>query len=160
MNGLDILIRSMSIASPGTPGGKRFQYGNLWQYHPRSDRHSKIACWSIIFDLLNESTLLLNHVAARKVAIGINRPMRDFARNRAKNLDLVICRLSTSDTTLSQDFADLTQKYVIILSQEERTVLEYLLSHRLISKPRRWRPPSVLQPRERSEKPGPLCGKV
>jgi hypothetical protein len=124
MNGLDILIRSMSIASPGTPGGKRFQYGNLWQYHPRSDRHSKIACWSIIFDLLNESTLLLNHVAARKVAIGINRPMRDFARNRAKNLDLVICRLSTSDTTLSQDFADLTQKYVIILSQEERTVLE------------------------------------
>jgi hypothetical protein len=124
MNGLDMLIRSMSMPTSGSPGGKRFQYGNLWQYHPRSDRHSKIACWSVIFDLLRESSLLRSHVAARKVAVGINHPMRDFAQNRVKNLDLVICRVSASDTGAIRSFADLTRKYVIILSEEERGVLE------------------------------------
>src|SRR3974390_1012424 len=117
MNGLDILIRSMSAPTPGTPGGKRFQFGNLWQYHPRSDRHSKIACWSVIFDLLQESSLFRSHVAARKVAVGINHPMRDFAQNRVKNLDLLICRVYTGAI---RSFADLTRKYVIILSEEER----------------------------------------
>jgi len=114
----------MSVPTPGTPGGKPFQFGNLWQYHPRSDRHSKIACWSVIFDLLQESALLRSHVSARQVAIGINHPMRDFARNRAKNLDLVICRASVSDSQRMRNFADLTQKYVIILSAEERRLLE------------------------------------
>ena len=36
-------------------------YGNSWQYHPRSDYHSKIACWGILFDLLVCSDLLRAH---------------------------------------------------------------------------------------------------
>ncbi|MES0160396.1 MULTISPECIES: hypothetical protein [unclassified Mesorhizobium] len=79
MNGLDIVARSMSVATSGSPGRKPFQNGNTWQYHPRSDRHSKIACWALMYDLLLESELLRHHVATGKVAIGINHEMRDFA---------------------------------------------------------------------------------
>lgn len=124
MNGLDILARSLSVPTRGPPGGKQFQYGNAWQYHPRSDRHSKIACWAIIFDLLQESPVLRNHVAAQKVAIGINHPMRDFSQNRVKNLDLVICRASPSHPSRTRSFADLIGQYTIVLTKEEGSALD------------------------------------
>ncbi|MER9481940.1 hypothetical protein NKI74_21425 [Mesorhizobium sp. M0494] len=122
MNGLDIVARSMSVATSGSPGGKPFQNGNAWQYHPRSDRHSKIACWALMYDLLLESELLRHHVSTGKVAIGINHEMRDFARNRAKNLDLVICRAAGNAIGIrkSQNFADLIVPYTIVLSEEEK----------------------------------------
>ncbi len=111
----------MSVATSGSPGGKRFMYGNSWQYHPRSDRHSKIACWALMFDLLWECELLRKHISSGKVAVGINHTMRDFARNRAKNLDLVVCRSSGSETatTPSRTFADLVQPYTIVLEPSE-----------------------------------------
>ena len=46
--------------------------GNVWQYHSRSDRHSKVACWAILFDLLRTSPLLREHAAVGKVGFGIN----------------------------------------------------------------------------------------
>ncbi len=82
MRGLEIIARSMSLATSGSPGGRPYQHGNAWQYHPCSDRHSKIACWALMFDLLCESEPLRAHIAAGKVAIGINHEMRD-ARKRA-----------------------------------------------------------------------------
>jgi hypothetical protein len=124
MSGLEILSRSLTVATSGPPTGKRFQYGNSWQYHPRSDRHSKIACWSVIFDLLQESALLRSHVVAQKVAIGINHPMRDFSQNRTKNLDLVICRASAARPPRSRNFADLLSQYTIVLSDDEKQTLE------------------------------------
>jgi len=125
MNGLDILARSLSVPTRGPPTGKQFQFGNAWQYHPRSDRHSKIACWAITFDVLQESPLLRSHIAARKVAIGINHPMRDFSQNRVKNLDLVICRASASSPTRrSRRFSDLVTQYTIILTDDERAILD------------------------------------
>ena len=33
-------------------------FGNEWQYHSRSDKHSKVACWAVLFDLLQTSALL------------------------------------------------------------------------------------------------------
>jgi hypothetical protein len=128
MNGLDIIARSMSVATSGSPRGKRFQYGNVWQYHPRSDRHSKIACWALMFDLLMESELLRHHIATGKVAIGINHEMRDFVRNRAKNLDLVVCRAARNATAIrkSKKFSDLVVPYTIVLSEEERQRLSEL----------------------------------
>jgi hypothetical protein len=90
MYGPDIFVRSNSVPTTGGPSGKPFKYGNAWQYHPRSDRHSKIARWAVMFDLLRECPLLRKHVADGKVAFGINHPMRDFAQNREKNLDFVI----------------------------------------------------------------------
>jgi hypothetical protein len=122
---MEIIARSMSVATSGSPGGKPFQNGNAWQYHPRSDRHSKIACWALMFDLLQESELLRVHVAAGKVAIGINHEMRDFARNRAKNLDLVICRAAgaASGIRKSKTFADLVVPYTIVLSDRDHQCL-------------------------------------
>lgn len=63
-----------------------------WQYHSRSDRHSKIACWGVLFDLLQASGLLCSHVAEGKVVFGVNHVMRDFVNNKKKALDLVLCR--------------------------------------------------------------------
>ena len=125
MNGLDIIARSMSVATSGSSAG-RFAHSNSWQYHPRSDRHSKIACWALMFDLLQTCDLLRTHVAAGKVAIGINHPMRDFARNRTKNLDLVICR--ATEVLGNRTFADLVLPYTIVLDDAERKILAGLPS--------------------------------
>lgn len=125
MRGPAIIARSMSVATTGSPGGKPFQNGNAWQYHPRSDRHSKIACWALMFDLLEACTLLRTHVLAGKVAVGINHGMRDFARNRAKNLDLVICTTAKADRKRG-NFADLVIPYTIILSDPDRKALDSL----------------------------------
>ena len=48
MRGPTILARSMSIAT------RRGKSPRAWQYHSRSDSHSKIACWTLLFDLLLE----------------------------------------------------------------------------------------------------------
>ncbi len=89
MDGPDIIARTLS--QPAVPD----KHGNLWQYHSRSDRHSKVACWAILFDLLQHCELLAAHAAAHKVTFGINRSMRDFRTNRTKDLDLVISRPGT-----------------------------------------------------------------
>jgi len=115
----------MSVATTGGKAGKRFQHGNSWQYHSRSDRHSKIACWALMFDLLKRSDLLRAHAASGKIAIGINHLMRDFARNRAKDLDLVVC-LTEPGATTKRDFADLVDDYVIVLTDTEQRQLAAL----------------------------------
>jgi len=128
-SGMEIIARSMSVATKGSPGGKPFLHGNAWQYHPRSDRHSKIACWALMFDLLGECELLRTHVAAGRAAIGINHTMRDFARNRAKNLDLVVCRGGAQRAKLKgrpETFAELVASYTIVLSPAERASLALL----------------------------------
>lgn len=121
--GPEIIARSMSLATTGA-GSKPFRFGRHWQYHPRSDRHSKIASWALMFDLMLASPLLCSHVADGKVAIGINHEMRDFAQNRAKNLDLVVCR--SSSEVANGTFAELTERYQIVLSAAERQMLDGL----------------------------------
>ncbi|MGB7982366.1 MAG: hypothetical protein WCF36_16425 [Candidatus Nanopelagicales bacterium] len=69
-------------------------------YHPRSDHHSKVSCWAIMFDLMRETSLLRTHVEQGKVAFGINHKIVDYARDREKDLDLVIC--SPDPTMLSR----------------------------------------------------------
>ena len=58
MYGPAILVRTLSKP------GRRDRFGNDWQYHSRSDHHSKVACWGIVFDLLRTSPLLRRHVEA------------------------------------------------------------------------------------------------
>lgn len=86
MDGPDIITRTLS--QPAVPD----KFGNLWQYHSRSDRHSKVACWAVLYDLLQHCNLLAQHVYDGKVVFGINRTMRDFRTGRTKDLDLVISR--------------------------------------------------------------------
>jgi hypothetical protein len=93
MDGPEILTRSMTATKISD------QFGNQWQYHPRSDRHSKVACWAAFYDLLNTSSLLRMHVADGKVIIGVNHTMQDFKTRRKKELDLVIawCTAGTTE---------------------------------------------------------------
>ena len=81
MKGPEIVARTMTVPSI------RDQHGNDWQYHSRSDRHSKVACWATMFDLLEQSALLRRHVADGKVAFGVNHEFSDFRTRRKKKLD-------------------------------------------------------------------------
>lgn len=76
-------------------GGKNVfdkKRGRWWQYHSRSDHHSKIACAAILLDLLAACPLLQRHASEGKVAFGLNHEMRDFRSSRKKDLDFVLCR--------------------------------------------------------------------
>lgn len=119
MRGLEIITRSLSV--PTVTDSK----DRVWQYHSRSDQHSKLACWAILFDLLQTSQLLRRHVAEGKVAFGINRQINDWATGRKKDLDLVIAR-GGGDTTTSFDLAVLAEKWSVVLTDEEREILDGL----------------------------------
>ncbi|MEO5322250.1 hypothetical protein PV773_02900 [Mesorhizobium sp. CC13] len=118
MYGPTILARTLSSTT------RRDRYGNHWQYHSRSDHHSKVACWGVVFDLLATTPLLRRHVDAGVVCFGINHEMRDFVHDRKKNLDLVLCTPSgiATDETLSS----ITRGYEIELTQTEQAVLNDL----------------------------------
>lgn len=118
MYGPEILIRTLSSVT------RRDRSGNLWQYHSRSDHHSKVACWGVVFDLLATTPLLRRHVEAGVVCFGINHEMRDFVHDRKKNLDLVLCtpRGITTNTTLSSIATD----YGIELTDAEQAILKGL----------------------------------
>lgn len=118
MHGPAILVRTLSSTS------RRDRYGNEWQYHSRSDHHSKVACWGVIFDLLATTPLLRRHVAAGVVCFGINHEMRDFVNDRKKNLDLVLC--TPSGVKTDQALADLAANYEIELTAQERQILDGL----------------------------------
>lgn len=120
MYGPKILVRSMSEPGPAD------SYGNQWNYHSRSDRHSKQACWGAVFDLLRTCPLLRQHVTNGKVAFGINHEMRDFEQDRKKDLDLVICTPASGSEPGLATFAELTRHYGIQLSDEERAELDEL----------------------------------
>jgi hypothetical protein len=105
------------------------QFGNLWQYHSRSDRHSKIACWAAFFDLLNTSTLLRSQVADGKVIFGINHTMRDFKTRRKKDLDLVIARPGTEEpnpVARDRTLKSLAFHYGVVLTEPQADRLDEL----------------------------------
>ena len=118
MDGPNILVRTLSAIT------RRDKHGNEWQYHPRSDHHSKVACWGILFDLLSTTPLLRRHVQDGVVCFGINHEIRDFARNRTKDLDLVLC--TPGGPPSGQTFAELVEVYEIDLSESERSILTSL----------------------------------
>ena len=97
MDGPSILAASLSVPRV------RDRNGRLWQYHSRSDLHSKVACWGVLFDLLRQSALLRSHAVEGRVIFGVNFEMRDFANNRRKKLDLVIARPARRDRSLAED---------------------------------------------------------
>ena len=99
--------------------------GRLWQYHSRSDRHSKLACWAIMFDLLRTCPLLRDHAAAGKIGFGINHELRDFRVNRKKNLDLVVC-LGKPAAEEKSTLVDYGNELGVLLTPDERTELDAL----------------------------------
>lgn len=117
MDGPQILVESLSTSHPKGEAS--------WQYHPRSDHHSKVACWGVLFDLLQSSALLREHVAQGKVVFGVNHTIRDFAHDRKKDLDLVIGRPADGAARSShpRTFADLVDRYTIRLSRQQESIL-------------------------------------
>jgi hypothetical protein len=112
MNGPAILVRTLSSANV------RDRYNNAWQYHSRSDHHSKIACWGVIFDMMASTPLLRRHIETGAVCFGINHEMRDFVHDRKKNLDLVLCTPGGSKT--SETLGSIAANYKIFLTQDEQ----------------------------------------
>jgi hypothetical protein len=121
MYGPQIVARSISAAAIAD------RYGNKWQYHSRSDRHSKVACWSMLFDLVQHSRVLADHVRKKEVVFGINHEMVDFEQGRKKNLDLVICTPGTaSGKRKPKTLVTLASDFGVLLSPAERKVLDAL----------------------------------
>lgn len=122
MRGPAIIARTLSLETV-TDGA-----GRIWQYHSRSDRHSKVACWAVLFDLLQTSSVLQRHVDAGRVAFGINRRINDFQTGRKKDLDLVVARTDGQDSGAIRafDLTGLADTWDIGLDGSDRAVLNQI----------------------------------
>lgn len=114
MFGPGILVRTLSMPS------RMDEFGRTWQYHSRSDHHSKVACWGVVFDLMRTCPLLRRHIEAGSVFFGINHEMRDFVQDRKKNLDLVLCTAARDGRTKKPlSLASMMKDLGITLNDEE-----------------------------------------
>lgn len=122
MYGPQILARFLGEPGPADKNGIR------WQYHSRSDRHSKVGSWGVAFDLLNTSALMRTHAEQGKIVLGVNHEMRDFATGRKKDLDLVVARPegSTASRRRSSSLQGLAVQYEIALTDDEGATLAAL----------------------------------
>jgi len=125
MHGPGLIARAISEIRPYGDRRRR------WQYNSRSDVHSSISCWAVMFDLLLHCSLLREHIAAGKVGFGINHEMTDFQNNKPKCLDLVICRPHTKVADSGEyglasrirTFVELGESLELPLSKNERNDL-------------------------------------
>jgi hypothetical protein len=88
-----------------------------------------VACWAVVFDLLQSSRLLREHVAAHRVAFGINRQLNDWETGKKKNLDMVVARARDLEPDRAGDALDLRRlavRYGIVLTEEENAQLDEL----------------------------------
>jgi hypothetical protein len=108
-----------------TPGPEN-KFGDRWQYNSQSDRHSKVGCWGVAFDLLVASALLRKHVMEKKVVLGVNHTMQDFQTHRRKALDLVIARPAQEVLASQGTFKSKRHDYKIQLSDAQEFVLNSL----------------------------------
>lgn len=120
VSGLDILVRTLSKPT------REDSHGNRWNYHSRSDHHSKVACWGIVFDLLRASSLFQRHAIAGRIGFGINHEMRDFQNDRKKDLDLVVCQPASGAQATDRSLVHLADHYEIELTKAEQIELEAL----------------------------------
>lgn len=119
ISGDEILVRT--ISKPTHRAG-----GLAWSYDSRSDHHSKVACWGIVFDLMRNSSTIRRHVSEGKVVFGINHPFRDFRTNKPKKLDLVICRPALEPWGKSRKahtLVSLAEAYAVVLTKAEANEL-------------------------------------
>lgn len=121
MYGPGIIARTLSVEAPTDK-----KYGNSWQYHSRSDRHSQVTCWAILFDLLLNCRPLVDRMVEGSVSFGVNHTMRDFKTDKEKKLDLVICTPGTTTKASATTFRGLAEKHDVVLTDEERVALESL----------------------------------
>jgi hypothetical protein len=121
MNGLSIIGRTLS-----QPDNVIDRSGRPWQYNSRSDHHSKVSCWAILFDLLLTSHVLREHVNRGLIGFGLNHVMTDFRQNKSKKLDLVLCRPLGPTSAPAFTFGLLAAKYRISLTVEQQEQVDGL----------------------------------
>jgi hypothetical protein len=115
MQGPTILAQSMSIAT------HRGSSSRAWQYHSRSDAHSKIACWTLLFDLLLECDAVRDAAARRKLAFRINHRMVGPIN---KTLDLVLTVVQPGRPVGSRrTFAEVADALGVVLCDAEQASL-------------------------------------
>lgn len=114
--GPSIVARTLSKPVPTGPGGA------LWQYHPRSDRHAKAACWAMILDLLENCPRLREDLRTGHTGFGVDHAMADATQGLRKQVDLVIGspqRGRRPGPTLHE----LAERWRVELSQDDHAVL-------------------------------------
>lgn len=97
-----------------------------WQYHPRSDHHSKITAVAVMIDLLRESEDLRRDVQRGTVGFGVN-PILTDQTNRRKTLDMMFARPDDANpSSSSRTLADLVLEYGVELTDGQRRELAEL----------------------------------
>lgn len=111
------LLGPSALAATLSVPRQRAKGGPSWQYHSRSDHHSKVTCLLMQLDLMLVSPTLASDVAAGKVACGINHVMEDHSSRRRKSFDLVLHRPNVLDRSLpATTFKRLIHDYGIVLT--------------------------------------------
>ena len=83
-----------------------------------------MACWGILFDLMQQSGLLRAHLTTGKVTFGVNHTMNDWVNNKKKNLDLVICRPANGKPKVKyKSFRDYGDKWGVQLTSKQQAML-------------------------------------
>lgn len=122
MIGPSVLCQTLTLP---VSSDRRFP-NNRWQYHSRSDRHSRITCWGLAVDLLTSSQLLREMVRSGELGFAVHHTMQDFKNYRKKSLDLVICRPAGPPT--GRTLVDLQHQWGLQLTEPQLQVLEDLPS--------------------------------
>lgn len=112
MLGPEILVRTLSRPT------QRGQSRRSWQYHPRSDVHSKIACWTLLLDCLLGCDALYDDACAGHIGFAINYQMVGPIN---KTLDVVLLRVprDRKPGKARRTFLEVGLHYGIVLMPEE-----------------------------------------
>ncbi len=113
-------ILAQTIARPTVRGKSK----RAWQYHSRSDTHSKVACWTVLLDLLLECDVLRTHAQQGRIGFGIDHVMVGPIN---KTLDLVVTVVPPGRVAGSRaTFASLVGRYGIQLAADESVLVDTL----------------------------------
>jgi len=121
MYGPSIICRTLSESSISD------KHGNSWQYYSRSDLHTKVACWSVLFDVLLHSPMLRRHAERNSVCFALNREMQDFWTGDRKTVDLALG--APGEDVAAQkavSLKGLKDSYGIRLDPREEDLFEFL----------------------------------
>jgi hypothetical protein len=119
MHGPKILVRTLSVPT------KRGKDQQSWQYHPRSDVHSKVACWTLLMDCLLECDVLFEDAKQGRIGFAINHLMVGPIN---KTLDLVLTRVPRNrvDPSRRRSFVEVGKEYGVTLTPAEAKLLAEL----------------------------------